>query len=124
MFSVFWDQIVNFKVKFELKLKRNFIGQSKMDNPDENNTNDGLECFNFKLFLDDINSSSHKKRSMFMSPKQETFRRNSLSYSHKFGSKDQFIQRNLGGDFKSTLKSIEKIEEFSLEHSGSRAGQK
>lgn len=83
-----------------------------MDMEEPNNTTDGLECFNFQLLLDDINSSSQKKRNQFLSPQQETFRRNSISYNEKYGGNSQYISRNLGGDFSRVLRGITDFKEY------------
>jgi hypothetical protein len=93
-----------------------------MDQEEQENTNDGLECFNFQLLLDDINSSSQKKRNMYLSPQQETFRRNSISYNLKPSSEDEeYISRNLGNDFNRVLKGIEEFDLASFEPLANRA---
>lgn len=79
----------------------------------KNESNDGLECFNFKLFLDDINSSSQKKKSVFLSPQQETVKKPKIADS-------QFnISRNLGSDFKRAYNGINDFDNFDL-YSGSK----
>lgn len=55
-------------------------------------SNDGLECFNFQLLLDDINSTSHKKkRGMFLSPQPDLLKRPRIT--------DSEVNRNLGLEF-------------------------
>lgn len=74
----------------------------------KNETNDGLECFNYQLFLDDIKSSSQKKKNMYLSPQQETVKKPKIPDA-------QFnISRNLGNDFKRAYNGINDFDNFKL----------
>lgn len=73
------------------------------------NPNDGLDCFNFSLLLDDINSSSQKKKNPYLSPENSGFRKASHCDNRILSDEKEVVTRNLDGDFTRTFRGAEEL---------------